>query len=234
VRLWRVLGLLVHETRLEIDGVPARLYDPGGASGLLLLGHGGAHSKDSERFVALSRTFAEQTGLAVVCIDAVDHGERRPTGDGAASAGLPPRWHTTSAGRMVADWEKTAEALSSIGPAVAYIGFSMGMIFGAPTVAAMPSIRAAVFVVGGIPSGAGIDDPPLRDMLLAAASKLGHAEVLMLNVTRDEVVRTEDTHAFFDAIPGRRKRLMFWEGNHDEWPAEAIRQAVAFVNEHTG
>jgi hypothetical protein len=48
----------------------------------------------------------------------------------------------------------------------------MGAIFGALTVAAMPSIKAAVFVAGGIPSGGGIDDPPLGAMLLDAASKL--------------------------------------------------------------
>jgi hypothetical protein len=56
----------------------------------------------------------------------------------------------------------------------------------------------------------------------------------MLNITRDEVFRTEDTHAFFDAIPGRRKRLTFWEGDHDDWPDEAVCQSVAFINEHTG
>lgn len=200
---------------------------------MLLLGHGGAHSKDSERFVRLSRTDAEQTGLAVVCMDAVDNGERKPE---AVSAGLPPQWHSKAARQMVADWQKTAEALSSIGPAIAYVGFSMGTIFGAPTVASMESIKlkAAVFGVGGIPTGVGIDDPPPRAMLLGAASKLEHPQVLMLSMTRDEIFRTEDTHLFFDAIPGRRKRLMFWDGDHDDWPAEAIHLSVAFINEHTG
>jgi PhoPQ-activated pathogenicity-related protein len=56
----------------------------------------------------------------------------------------------------------------------------------------------------------------------------------MLNMTQDEVFLTEDAHVFFDAIPGRRKRLMAWEGGHDDWPAEAIRNSVAFINEHTG
>jgi pimeloyl-ACP methyl ester carboxylesterase len=220
----------VHEERIETGGVPGRVYDPGGATGLLLFGHGGGHGKDSERFVRLARLHAEQTGLAVVCIDAVDHGERRPQGVG--SGGPPPRWHSNAAGRMVADWQATAEALSSVGPAVAYVGFSMGMIFGAPTVAALPGIKAAVFVVGGLPTGAGIQDPPLRDLLLEAAAGLSHAQVLMLNMTRDEVFPTEGTHAFFDAIPGDRKRLMFWEGDHDTWPPEAIGHSVAFVNEH--
>ncbi len=220
----------MREERIENSGIPGRLYDPGGARGLLLFGHGGGHSKDSERFVRLARTYAEETGLAVVCIDAVDHGERKPP---AASAGVPPRWHSSSAGQMVADWQKTAEALSSIGAAVAYVGFSMGMIFGAPTVAALASIKAAVFGVGGIPTGAGIDDPPLRAMLLDAASRLERPQVLMLNMTQDEIFPTEGTHAFFDAIPGRKKRLMFWEGDHHGWPAEAIRHSVAFINKYT-
>ena len=220
----------MREERIDNDGVPAKVYDPGDAEGLLLVGHGGEHSKDSQRYVRLCRRYADQTGLAVVCIDAVDHGERRPKG---MSAGLPPRWHSTATEQMVADWQKTADGLTAIGPALAYVGFSMGMIFGAPTVASMATIKAAVFGVGGIPTGAWINDPPLRTALLDAASKLDHPQVLMLNMTQDQLFRTEDTHLFFDAIPGQRKRLMFWESDHDDWPAEAIRQSVDFINEHT-
>ena len=220
----------MREERIDSDGVPAKLYDPGDPSGLLLLGHGGEHSKDSERYVRLCRSYADQTGLAVVCIDAVDHGERKPKG---LSAGLPRRWHSTATEQMIADWQRTIEALTSIGPAVAYIGFSMGMIFGAPTVAEMANIKAAVFVVGGIPTGPWINDPPLRATLLDAASRLEHSQVLMLNMTQDQFFRTQDTHRFFDAIPGQRKRLMFWEGDHDGWPAEATRYSVGFINEHT-
>ncbi|MDQ3107083.1 MAG: alpha/beta fold hydrolase [Actinomycetota bacterium] len=220
----------MREERIETAGVPGRLYDPGGARGLLLFGHGGGHSKDSERFVRLCRTYAEGTGLAVVCIDAIDHGERKPQ---AVSAGLPARWHTRSAPQMVSDWHATADALSSVGPAVAYVGFSMGMIFGAPTTASMPSIKVAVFGVGGIPSGGGIDDPPLRRMLLEAASGLAHPQVLMLNTTGDEIFPTTGTHEFFDAIPGHKKRLMFWAGDHDRWPEEAIDHSIAFTKSCT-
>lgn len=219
----------MREERIDNDGVPAKLYDPGDARGLLLFGHGGAHSKDSERFVRMCRRYAEQTGLAVVCIDAVDHGERKPSG---AGAGLPTGWHSNAIERMVADWQNTVEGLASIGPAVAYVGWSMGMIFGAPTVAAIDSVKAAVFGVGGIPTGPWINDPPLRATLLDAASKLAHAQILMLNMTHDQLFRTEDTHRFFDTIPGRTKRLMFWEGDHEDWPAEAIRHSVDFINEH--
>lgn len=89
-----------------------------------------------------------------------------------------------------------------------------------------------MFGVGGIPTGTGIEDPGLRAILLDVASKLERPQVLMLNMTQDKVFPTEGTHAFFDAIPGRKKRLMFWEGDHDSWPAEAIRHSVAFVNKY--
>jgi dienelactone hydrolase len=220
----------MREERIDNGGVPAKLYDPGDTRGLLLFGHGGAHSKDSERFVRMCRRYADETGLAVICIDAVDHGERKPDG---VSTGLPALWHSAATAQMVADWQNTVDGLASIGPALAYVGWSMGMIFGASTVAAMASVKAAVFGVGGLPTGTWIDDPALRAMLLDAASKFAHPQVLMLNMTQDQLFRTEDTHRFFDAIPGRRKRLMFWEGEHDDWPLEAIRHSVDFINEHT-
>lgn len=192
----------MREERIETDGIPAKVYDPGRATALLLLGHGGSHGKDSERFVHLSRRYAEATGLAVVCIDAVDHGERKPPG---VDANVPPRWHSNAVDRMIEDWRTTVESLSSIGPSIAYVGFSMGVIFGLPTVAAMPSVGAARFVVGGIPAGRGIDDPQLASTLLDAASKLDETQVLMLNKTRDEIFPTDGTYALVDRIPGQQE-----------------------------
>ncbi len=116
----------MREERIDNRGVPAKLYDPGDADGLLLFGHGGGHSKDGERVVRMCRSYADQTGLAVVCIDAVDHGERKPNG---VSKGLPARWHSTATAQMIEDWQNTVDGLASIGPAVAYVGWSMGMIF---------------------------------------------------------------------------------------------------------
>jgi dienelactone hydrolase len=139
-------------------------------------------------------------------------------------------WHSKAVGQMVGDWDKTASALSSIGPAVAYVGFSMGSIFGVPTVGALSSIKAAVFVVGGIPTGGGIQDPPLRPLLLNAASKLGHPHVLMVNMTQDEIFPVAGVHELFDAIPGSDKMLTFWEGKHDDWPPEAIDHTTTFIN----
>ena len=219
----------MREERIDTSGVPARLYQPPGAGAVLLLGHGGGHSKDSPRFERLARRYADETGLAVACIDAVDHGERRPTTTGGA---LPPGWHSRTTGRMVEDWQATATALEAIGPTIAYVGFSMGAIFGFPTVAAMTGIRAAVFVAGGIPSGGGFDDPGLRPLILDAASSLEHCQVLMLNKTDDEIFQVDDVHATFAAIPGDTKELRFSDGDHNDWPPDLIDYSITFVRDH--
>jgi pimeloyl-ACP methyl ester carboxylesterase len=218
----------MREERIETDGVPGRLYAPDGATGLLLLGHGGGGSKDDERFVELGRTYADGTGLAVVCIDGPAHGERAPdTGDTHEDERAIRRAMFQGGPQMVKDWQSTAESLSAIGPAVAYVGFSMGMMFGAPTVAAMRSIKAAVFGVGGIP-GEARD----REAWLAIARKLEHPQVLMLNMTQDPIFKPPDSLAWFAAIPGHKKRIMFWEGGHVGLPAESIRQSIEFLQKY--
>jgi pimeloyl-ACP methyl ester carboxylesterase len=219
------------EERIETNGVPARLYHPSRAEGLLLLGHGGGKSKDSDRFVELSRLYAESTGLAVVCIDAVAHGERKLVD---VDDRLQAEWHSTTISQMVDDWAATASALSWIGPPLAYVGFSMGSIFGIPTVESQTSIKAAVFVVGGIPSGGWTQDAPLRPLLLSAASKLSRPHLLMVNKTKDELFPVEGVQDLFNAFPGPDKSLMFWAGSHEDWPREAIEHTITFINSHVG
>lgn len=216
----------MREERFELDGTPTRLYDPGSTDGLLLLGHGGGRSKDGERFIGLCRQYATRTGLAVVCIDAVDHGDRRPA---VASPGIPRGWHSSVMDRMVSDWRRVANSLASIGPPVAYVGFSMGSIFGIPTVASLSSIRAAVFVVGGIPSGDGIKDDSLGQLLLQEAATLHGPSVLMLSKDDDEVFPVEGAQALLDAIPGAKKYLEVWPGAHDDWPQDLIDRSVEFL-----
>ena len=223
----------MEESRIEAGGIPARVYDPGRARGLLLLGHGGGTpGKDSERFIQLCRRYAEGTGLVVLCIDAVDHGERQPSGP--LDPGVPQQWHSRVAPQMVFDWQQASAALAPTGPALAYVGFSMGSIFGLPVVAAMSSIQAAVFVVGGVPAGDWLDDPPLEGLLLHAAGRISHADVLMVNMNRDELFPAAGSLGVFNAIPGRRKRLVFWDGGHSDWPAEAINDSIAFINDRLG
>ena len=217
----------MREQRIETDGVPARLYEPEGAEGLLLLGHGGASSKDEPPFVELGRRYAEGTGLAVVCIDIDGHGERETAPVPAPRPDRIMPWILEKVDQTVTDWKATAGALSSIGPPVAYAGFSMGMLLGAPTVVAIPDIRAVVFGVGGIPAALG-DGSVLTDY----AAQLGDRQVLMLNMTLDPIFPPAGALEFFGAIPGRRKRIMFWEGDHLGLPSESIRHSVDFMKRH--
>ena len=219
----------VREQRLLVGKVPTRVFEPEGARALLLLGHGGGHGKDGSRFVRLGRHYAAQTVCSVVCIDAVDHGERRLV---AAADGVPRGWHSRAMPRVVADWQAVVAHLSSVGPPLAYVGFSMGALFGLATVAAMASITAAVLVAGGLPGGGWTDDAELVPLLTTAATKLGHAHVLMLNKEDDELFPESGARALFEHVVARSKRLAFSPGGHDEWGPEMIDASVRFVREH--
>ena len=218
----------MRQERVEVGDIPARLYVPDGAEGLLLLGHGGGYSKDGTRFVRLSRRYAEATGLAVVCIDAVAHGERAVAD---APAALPRQWHSSHSPQMVRDWQATAQSLKRIGPPVAYVGFSMGALFGFSIVAAMPAITTAVLIVAGYPDADRIDDEPLHRLLTKDASQLQHASVLMANTTNDHIFPVAGVHELFDAIQSDGKQLSFWEGGHNDWSEAMIAASESFIND---
>ena len=222
----------MREERVVVGAVPARLYEPAGAAGLLLLGHGGARSKDSDRFVELARHYARTTGLAVVCIDAVDHGERRPAAVEGAGDGVPRGWHSRAMPQMVDDWRRVADELAAIGPACAYVGFSMGAVFGLPTVAALSTVSAAVFVVGGFPTGGWVDDAHLRRSLTDAASRLDHAHVLMLNKEHDALFDADGARSLYESVSARSKTLRFSPGGHDDWGPDLVAASSDFVKAH--
>ena len=136
---------------------------------------------------------------------------------------------------MVDDWHRIVDVLAARGhgPPLAYVGFSMGAIFGAAVVPTLPTIAAAVLVVGGIPEGPWLDDPALEPLLLGAAARLGDVDLLMVNKTEDEYFPRAGVERFFEAVPGDRKRLRFWEGAHDDWPDDLLDETVGFVAERT-
>jgi dienelactone hydrolase len=224
---------VVREYRIETDSVPARVYEPEGATGQLLLGHNGTLSKDHDRFVMLGRRYAEATGLAVVCIDAPAHGERASDiADPAAGMAAMEAEVVGPADQVVSDWQKTVAALSHIGMPLAYVGFSMGAMKGLSVVASMPTIHAVVLGVAGVPTFAAADRRPPDSVvphLEIAASFKTDLQVLMLNVTRDDMFRPQDVVELFSAIPGGSKRLMFWEAEHGDLPDEMVQASVDFL-----
>jgi pimeloyl-ACP methyl ester carboxylesterase len=226
----------VIEYRVENQGVPARVYEPAGAEGLLLLGHNGTLSKDHERFVMLGRHYAEEVGLAVVCIDAPAHGERADwASDPSAQLAAVHAEVVGPPDSTVDDWYLTVRALAATGPPVAYVGFSMGAMKGLSVINSMPTIQAAVLGVAGVPEFAGADRrvPGSTIPHLEIVSRFRtDLQVLMMNVTRDDMLRPQDAVELFSTIPGAGKRLMFWEAEHGDLLDEMVAESVAFLKHH--
>lgn len=129
------------------------------------------------------------------------------------------------------DWASVIDELD-LGPAVAYVGFSMGAMHGTIATAAISSIRAAVFGMAGVPVFAldnvretGSDTPHM-----AAARRIRDCEILMVNTTGDDMFPPEAALALFDAFPTGHKRIMLWEGDHAAESTEMIDEAVLLID----
>jgi len=230
--------MAVAEYRIEAEGIPARVYEPSGASALLLLGHNGTLSKDDARFVELGRRYAAEVGLAVVCIDAPAHGERAPqSADAAERLAAVQAEVTGPLDSTVSDWRAVVTALSSIGPPVAYVGFSMGAMKGLSAIEAMPTIGAAVLGVAGVPSFAGADRRPEGSTVphLEVAARLRpDLSLLMLNATRDDNFRPQDVVELFSAFRSADKRIVFWEADHGDLLEEMVEVSTEFLRRQAG
>ena len=139
----------------------------------------------------------------------------------------------TGGQQIAADWKAVVEKLD-LGSAIAYVGFSMGAMHGTIAAATIPTLRAAVFGMAGVPVFAldsvretGSDTPHM-----AAARRLGDCEVLMVNTTGDDLFPPDAALELFDAFPTGRKRMMLWEGDHGSEPAEMIDEIILFINRH--
>ena len=51
----------------------------------------------------------------------------------------------------------------------------------------------------------------------------------MANMTNDKFFPISGVHTLFDATRASSKRLMVWEGEHDDWPSELLDHSVSFV-----
>ncbi len=122
---------------------------------------------------------------------------------------------------MVNDWGIVVRKLAAIGPPTSYIGFSMGAIFGLPTVRSMPSITATVLVAGGIPGQEWTDDPDIHEILIDAAEELD---------SDDELFPPDNSQLLFDSLAGCSKRLTFSSGGHDDWDPELLDDAATFIS----
>ncbi|MEX2393800.1 MAG: alpha/beta fold hydrolase [Actinomycetota bacterium] len=247
--------------RVEADGptgmVPGLLHMPAHVIEpvpLVMLGHGGGGDKDQPQWQSLARFITRRIPAAVLCIDAPAHGERAPKHDDLRENFRLIRRAVSdpaTADNFIQDWRAAiaiARDIEGVHPtALAYIGFSMGAMFGVPICAAI-GVQAAVFGVGGIPrEGAIAELVRRRDpeaariieeeeqteargrLVLDAAPKLTGIEVLQLNMTKDQIFPIEGALQLFDAFPGP-KRFAAWEGGHTDLPRESAELAVSFLS----
>jgi pimeloyl-ACP methyl ester carboxylesterase len=248
------------QRRIEADGptgmVPGVLYMPADVTApvpLVMLGHGGGGGKDQPQWQSVGRFIARRVPSAVLCIDGPAHGERAPQHDDMRAnfeeirtAILDP----DTAENVIDDWRASlaiARDVEGVDPTqLAYVGFSMGTMFGIPACAAI-GVRAAVFGVGGVPREKTVaeiiqrqepDAARLADdeaktaargrLVLDRAAQLVDTEVLQLNMTKDQIFPMEGALQLFDVFPGP-KRFAAWEGGHTELPREAMEYAVSFL-----
>lgn len=212
--------------------VPGLVYTPEDLTTqrtLVALGHGAGGSKDEEQMRRIARWLVRRNQCAVVVIDGPAHGERAA---GGVNGGIEfireqmGRRETYEA--MAADWRRTLDACQELdgldASRIGYLGFSMGTMFGVPTVASEPRFDCAVFAIGGIAA-------PMQQRYHVEAAQRIQRPVLMINQTEDEIFSRESAFNLYDALPGP-KRLFFYPGAHSAVPREAMERVGAFLQAH--
>ena len=228
----------IEPVRLEVNDVPALLFAPAGSDPLplVLLGHGAHTSKDDAMMQVLCRSFARHLPSAVLIIDCPGHGERRPDSDADYLAGVERNMADAAVHHQLADeWTAAARAARAADPRIddrtAYVGFSMGSIFGASILQDMPFVGPVVLALGGFVGPGRVEGA--NDLIEAGLRALGDREVLMISMTRDESFPFAEALRAFELIPGP-KRMFVYEGGHVDIPGEAVRLAGQFLQRTLG
>jgi dienelactone hydrolase len=206
------------------DRVPTLLFVPRDAAAhtpLLLFGHGANLSKDDVVMQQIAKTLARWVPAVVAVIDFPAHGERDQ--GGGEPAVMATMDDPALPAQLADDWNAViAAARAHTRGRVGYVGFSMGAVHGFSSVAGVPEVEAAAFMVGGFRVGGRGDD-----IIRAGAERLAGREVLMCNMTRDEHFPIDRALDLFALVPGP-KRMHVFEGTHTDLAAEAVRSAADF------
>ena len=197
-------GMTVREFTLmrgerPVTGVLWQGNDARSGAPLIMFGHGASGSRHQRPIPFLAEQLVREHGVFALAIDGPVHG-RRQEGEGGRAAFWPEWQRPGSAEDMIADWRLALDAMQALpevgeGP-VGYWGLSMGTIYGAPTVAAEPRIKAAVLGLMGI-SG-----PSHYRPLVEAAAKAIHCPVMFIMQLEDELFTRAEQLALFDALGG--------------------------------
>lgn len=229
----------VTEQFFTLDEIPGVLWTPEDACGtrpLILLGHGGGQHKTAPGTMSRARRYAAE-GLAVVAIDAPNHGDRPKDEEfgrivaemragmaaGEHPGALVPGMHSYLAGQAVTDWQAVLTAVQGldqvgVGP-VGYCGMSMGCGLGVPLIAAEPRIRAAVLGLLGVHG-------------LAEEAARITVPVQFLVQWDDQAVLRDQGLALFDALASAEKTLHANPGRHEDVPSFEVDSSLRFFTRH--
>jgi dienelactone hydrolase len=223
------------------DRVPGRLLLPARRQAplpLILAQHGVGGAKDADYMDTACLPWV-RGGVAVASIDFPLHGERASAKLSEqilalfqASSDLSPvdaeLW-ICFVRQAVIDLRRSVDALSELPEVdagrIAYAGFSLGTILGAPFCAEEARIKAAALAIGGGGIGPVASDP------VGHIPRFAPRPVLFVNATRDETIPRESAEALHEAA-GRPKEVLWFDCTHSELPGAALKTMWRFLKHH--
>ncbi len=220
----------LRDVRFRLDGVPGRLWLPGGedeARPLVLVQHPGMGSKDDSIVAGPARAWARAHGWACLGLDAPGHGERATAnplaalGDAEAGAAMAAQF----AGEVGDVIETLAERYPLDTSRLGYYGYSLGAMLGVGAVAGVGRFRAAVFAAAGTGSLSGPAEGPESHL-----PGLADVAVLLIAKAQDEIVSKDATLALYAGLTGE-KDLLTLPGGHFSIGDDVVRAAEEWLSE---
>ena len=195
---------------------------------LMLFGHGASGDRYQEPIAHLAGRF-QSAGIASLSIDGPIHGART-VGDGARGAFFEEFARETTIEDMLVDWNEAIDLTQGLedvnATKLAYMGLSMGSIYGIPLVASRPDMSVATLGLIGINPAF-----PHGDKLLDYARQIDIPLFFIMQL-EDELFPREGCIEVFDAFASVDKRMHSNPGLHPEIPAEEIDFAFEFLRGH--
>jgi dienelactone hydrolase len=231
--------------------VPGRLWTParGGPFPLVVIQHGTGGHKNELYISGPAAYWGQNSGWAVLAIDAPRHGER----SGGAVLDIPTLWSSAWGVRdhqvqLAQDLMRTldyAETKSELDLSrVGYLGLSMGTIFGVAFVALDSRVGSAVFAIGGSVTAARLkefsrasdDEIALVESLVDPthfAPLISPRPVLMICGRQDDIAPPAACQKLFDAL-GEPKRIEWYDGGHVDMRGSEFKLIRQFFSETLG
>ena len=131
--------------------------------------------------------------------------------------------------QAVIDLRRTTDAVAELPEVdagrIAYAGFSLGTILGAPFCAEEPRIKAATLAIGGGGIGPVASDP------VGHIPRFAPRPVLFVSATRDERIPRQSAEALHEAARNP-KEVLWFDCTHSELPGAALKAMWRFLEKH--